>query len=69
VTLRRKTAILTTPDNKLIQLEWSELEQAFKENIEGTWRNMVKIAGTDYEVTYLDWVFCNRVLREGVEYV
>jgi hypothetical protein len=60
--LKHKTAILTTPDNKLIQLEWSELEEVN----EG---NKVRIAGTEYEVTALDWAFCDRVLREGAQYV
>ena len=60
--LKHKTAILTTPDNKLIQLEWSELEEVYG-------GNKVRIAGTEYEVTALDWAFCDRVLKEGVEYV
>lgn len=56
------TTRLTTPDKKLIQLDWSELENVFMDNTTGRIRYMVTIAGEEFEVTDLDWAQCFRVL-------
>ena len=57
------TARLTTPDRKLIQLDWNELETVYLEAEGDRTKYMVRIAGEDFEVTSLDWAFACRVLE------
>jgi hypothetical protein len=56
VTVKHPRTIFTTPENKLIQLEWSELEAVYMEKDETRMKYMVTIAGEEFEVTSLDWV-------------